>query len=110
MPDWSVDEQRTARGPSHFAEFVASLADPKDVKDVAVLAGALRALGNQLREPRSKSLDDGLFETPGHESADILRLPARTARGPGWRLREETDRHAGRRASADTREVEGGSR
>ena len=26
------------------------------------MTGALRALGNQLREPRSKSLDGGLFE------------------------------------------------
>jgi hypothetical protein len=33
--------------------------------DVAVLTGALRALGNKLREPRSKSLDDGLFELRG---------------------------------------------
>jgi hypothetical protein len=53
MPDWSVDEHKTAGGQSHFAEFVASLADAKDVKDAAVLTGALRALGNQLREPRS---------------------------------------------------------
>ena len=30
-----------------------------------MLTGALRALGNQLREPRSKSLDGGLFELRG---------------------------------------------
>lgn len=32
---------------------------------MAVLVGALRALGNQLREPRSKSVDGGLFELRG---------------------------------------------
>jgi hypothetical protein len=30
-----------------------------------VLVGALRALGNQLREPRSKSVGSGLFELRG---------------------------------------------
>jgi hypothetical protein len=65
MPDWTVDEHTTAGGQSHFAEFVAGLTDAKDVKDAAVLIGALRALGNQLREPRSKSLEDGLFELRG---------------------------------------------
>jgi phage-related protein len=65
MSEWTVDEHKTAGGQSHFAEFVAGLADTKDVKDAAVLTGALRALGNQLREPRSKSLDNGLFELRG---------------------------------------------
>jgi hypothetical protein len=65
MADWTVDEHETAGGQSHFAEFVAGLADAKDIKDAAVLIGALRVLGNQLREPRSKSLGDGLFELRG---------------------------------------------
>jgi hypothetical protein len=65
MPDWTVDEHKTAGGQSDFAEFIAGLTDAKDIKDAAVLTGALRALGNQLREPRSKSLDDGLFELRG---------------------------------------------
>lgn len=65
MPEWSIDEHRTRAGKSHFAEFVASLDDSKDIKDAAVLIGALRALGNQLREPRSKSLEGGLFELRG---------------------------------------------
>ena len=46
MSGWTVDELLTARGHSYFAEFVAGLADAQDVKDVAVLVGALRALGN----------------------------------------------------------------
>jgi hypothetical protein len=45
-------------------------------EDAAVLIGALQALGNQLREPRSKSLNNGLFELR-YERADILRILAR---------------------------------
>ena len=62
MSDWAVDEHKTVGGQSHFAEFVAGLTDAKDIKDAAVLISAVRALGNQLREPRSKSLNEGLFE------------------------------------------------
>jgi hypothetical protein len=35
----------------------------KDIKDVAVLIGARRVLGNRMREPRSKSLEDGLLSS-----------------------------------------------
>jgi len=65
MADWTLDEYKTARGQSHFAEFVAGLAEAKDIRDTAVLIGALRALGSELREPRSKSLGGGLFELRG---------------------------------------------
>jgi phage-related protein len=65
MSEWSVEEHKTAGGRSQFAQFVASLVDAKDIKDAAVLIGALRTLGNQLREPRSKSLESGLFELRG---------------------------------------------
>jgi hypothetical protein len=65
MTDWIVDEHKTAGGKSHFAEFVAGLTDRTDIKDAAVLTGALRVLGNRLREPRSKSLGEGLFELRG---------------------------------------------
>lgn len=65
MSDWVLDEHKTAGGRSHFAGFIANLADAKDIKDTAVLVGALRTLGNQLREPRSKSVDGGLFELRG---------------------------------------------
>src|ERR1700730_18969747 len=65
MSEWSVEEHKTAGGRSRLAQFVASLVDAKDIKDAAVLIGALRTLGNQLREPRSKSLESGLFELRG---------------------------------------------
>jgi hypothetical protein len=65
MPGWTLDEHRTAGGQSHFADFVAALVDAKDIKDAAVLTGALRELGNKMREPRSKSMAGGLFELRG---------------------------------------------
>jgi hypothetical protein len=65
VPEWIIEEHESPSGQSHFGDFVDGLSDSKDVKDAAVLIGALRALGNQLREPRSKSLSGGLFELRG---------------------------------------------
>ncbi len=92
MPDWTVDEHKTVGGRSHFAEFVAGLADGKDIKDVAVLTGALRALGNQLREPRSKPLEDGLFELRGTRVRIYYGfLPGRRAVLVGGYVKKRTD-------------------
>jgi phage-related protein len=92
MSEWSVDEHKTAGGRSHFAEFVAGLADARDIKDTAVLTGALRALGNELREPRSKSLDRGLFELRGTRVRIYYGfLPGRRAVLLGGYLKKRTD-------------------
>ena len=92
MPVWTVEEHKTAGGQSHFAEFVAGLTDAKDIKDAAVLIGALRALGNQLREPRSKSLDDGLFELRGTRVRIYYGfLPGRRAVLVGGYTKKRTD-------------------
>ena len=92
MSDWAVDEHQTAAGQSHFAEFVAGLTDAKDIKDAAVLIGALRALGNQLREPHSKSLGNGLFELR-RTSVRIYYgfLPGRRAVLVGGYVKKRTD-------------------
>jgi len=92
MSDWTVDEHKTARGQSHFAEFVAGLNDAKDIKDAAVLIGALQALGNQLCEPRSKSLNNGLFELRG-TSVRIYYgfLPGRRTVLVGGYVKKRTD-------------------
>jgi hypothetical protein len=93
MSDWTVDEHKTARGQSHFAEFVAGLTDAKDIKDVAVLIGALRALGNQLREPRSKSLEEGLFELRGARVRIYYGfLPGRRTVLVGGYVKKRTDK------------------
>ena len=92
MSGWTVDEHKTAGGQSHFAEFVAGLADAKDVRDAAILTGALRALGNQLREPRSKSLGDGLFELRGTTVRIYYGfLPGRRAVLVGGYVKKRTD-------------------
>lgn len=92
MSDWTVDEHKSVGGQSHFAEFVAGLADAKDIKDVAVLTRALRALGNQLREPRSKPLEDGLFELRGTRVRIYYGfLPGRRAVLVGGYVKKRTD-------------------
>jgi len=92
MPDWTLREHRTAQGHSHFGEFVAGLADAKDIKDAAVLTRALAALGNQLREPRSKALDDGLFELRGTTVRIYYGfLPGRRVVLLGGYLKKRTD-------------------
>jgi phage-related protein len=92
MAEWSVEEHKTAGGRSHFAEFVAGLVDAKDIKHAAVLIGALRALGNELREPRSKSLEDGLFELRGMQVRIYYGfLPGRRAVLLGGYVKKRTD-------------------
>jgi phage-related protein len=92
MPDWAVHEHKTVGGQSHFAEFVAGLSDAKDIKDAAVLTGALRELGNQLREPRSKSLEDGLFELRGTKVRIYYGfLPGRRVVLVGGYVKKRTD-------------------
>jgi Phage derived protein Gp49-like (DUF891) len=57
-----------------------------------VLTGALRALGNQLREPRSKSLEDGLFELRGTRVGIYYQfLPGRRAVLVGGYVKKRTD-------------------
>jgi len=92
MSEWSVEEHKTAGGRSQFAQFVASLVDAKDIKDAAVLIGALRTLGNQLREPRSKSLESGLFELRGTQVRIYYGfLPGRRAVLVGGYVKKRTD-------------------
>ena len=92
MPDWTLDEPKTAGGQSYLAEFVNGLVDAKDIKDAAVLTAALRTLGNQLREPRSKSLGAGLFELRGLAVRIYYGfLPGRRAVLVGGYVKKRTD-------------------
>jgi hypothetical protein len=96
MTVWIVDEHKTATGKSYLAEFVAGLTDRTDVKDTAVLVGALRALGNRLREPRSKSLNGGLFELWGTRVRLYYGfLPGHRACLLGGYIKKRTDTPAG---------------
>jgi phage-related protein len=92
MTEWVVDEHETAGGKSYFAEFVADLTDRTDVKDTAVLVSALRALGNRLREPRSRALGGGLFELRGTRVRLYYGfLPGRRACLLGGYVKKRTD-------------------
>jgi len=92
VADWTLDEHKGAGGHSYFAEFVAGLVDTKDIKDAAVLVGALRALGNELREPRSKSLGEDLFELRGTRVRIYYGfLPGRLAVLVGGYVKKRTD-------------------
>jgi hypothetical protein len=108
--DWVLDEHRTAGDHSHFAGFIASLADAKDIKDTAVLVGALRTLGNQLREPRSKSVDGGLFELRGTRVRIYYGfLPGRRAVLLGGHVKKRNDIPP-EVLRIDARKIEGGAR
>jgi len=92
MPEWTVIEHTTRAGESHFAVFVESLVDAKDIKDAAVLTRALKALGNHLREPQSKALDGGLFELRGTRVSIYYGfIPGRRAVLLGGYVKKRTD-------------------
>ena len=57
---WSIEWYRTARGEAPAQTFLATLDGPLAEEAVALLA-YVRVRGQALREPRSKSLGDGLF-------------------------------------------------
>jgi phage-related protein len=58
---WRIEEYRTAAGETPVRTFIAGL--PPDVKAEAIaLIKLAEPLGNNLREPHSKALGDGLFE------------------------------------------------
>jgi len=105
MSDWTLDEFKTAGGESHFAEVVAGLTDAKDIKDVAVLIGARRVLGNQMREPRSKSLEDGLLSSCVEREREYIMdfCPGRRAVLVGGYVKKRNDTPVD-----NTREIERG--
>lgn len=60
-------------GEKPAKDFIVSL----DVKMRAKILGIIEVLeerGNQLREPYSKHLDDGIFEIRGEAGTDITRI------------------------------------
>lgn len=73
MDKFTVEFYEKANGEIPVEEFLLSL----DKKMRAKLLGILEILqekGNQLREPYSKHLDDGIFEIRGKVGSDISRV------------------------------------
>jgi len=59
-----VDSRRARRAVS---DFISALGDDRAFDEAAALIKLVRERGNALREPRSKSLGDGLFELRGKQ-------------------------------------------
>ena len=72
MPDFKVIFYETADGKSPIEDFLNSLDVKMRAKLVAQLS-LLESLGNQLREPYSKHLDDGIFELRCKLGSNITR-------------------------------------
>ena len=73
MDKFTVEFYEKANGEIPVEEFLLSL----DKKMRAKLLGIIEILqekGNQLREPYSKHLDDGIFEIRGKVGSDISRV------------------------------------
>jgi len=68
---WSIEWYRTARGEAPAQTFLATLDGPLAEEAVALLA-YVRVRGQALREPRSKSLGDGLFELRGRHGVRLF--------------------------------------
>jgi len=59
---WKIEQYREA-----IEKLFQELSDPRDYADAAALLEWLQLRGNQLREPQSKSLGEGLFELRGKQ-------------------------------------------
>ena len=73
MDKFEVEFYTKANGEKPAKDFIRGL----DVKMRAKVLGIINVLeekGNQLREPYSKHLDDGIFEIPGKVGTDIARV------------------------------------
>ena len=73
MTKFSVEFYEKSNGDKPVEEFLLGL----DIKMRAKLLGILQILqekGNQLREPYSKHLEDGIFEVRGKVGTDITRV------------------------------------
>jgi len=73
MDKFEVEFYTKDNGEKPAKEFILSL----DIKMRAKVLGIIKVLeekGNQLREPYSKYLDDGIFEIRGKVGTDITRV------------------------------------
>jgi hypothetical protein len=59
---WNIEHHGNA-----LAKFLAGLRDEQNLFEAAALIEYLQTSGNELREPRSKSLGNGLFELRGKQ-------------------------------------------
>ncbi len=70
---FDIEYYRLANGKAPVAEFIDSLSPKMQAKAVWSI-DLLAEYGNQLREPFSKQVDDGLFELRIKFASDITRI------------------------------------
>lgn len=73
MDKFNVEFYTKENGSKPAKEFLLSL-EPKMRAKLAGLIEILEEKGNQLREPYSKHLSDGIFEIRGKVGSDITRI------------------------------------
>ncbi len=73
MDKFEVEFYTKANGEKPAKDFILGL-DVKMRAKVLEIINVLEEKGNQLREPYSKHLDDGIFEIPGKVGTDIARV------------------------------------
>jgi hypothetical protein len=67
VESWVVEDYSEPGGRRPVRKFVEGLTDSQDKTEAAALLKQLQARGNQMREPQSKALGDGLFELRGEQ-------------------------------------------
>ena len=70
---FTIEFYERENGDIPVEEFLLSL-DKKTRAKILGIMGILQEKGNQLREPYSKHLDDGIFEIRGKVGTDISRV------------------------------------
>ncbi len=70
---FTIEFYEKENGEIPVEDFLQSL-DKKMRAKIAGLMGILQKYGNQLREPYSKHLEDGIFELRGKVGSDITRV------------------------------------
>jgi len=66
VDEWLIEEALGGGRVSFIRKFIDGL-QRDDFRDAAALIKVLRIRGNELREPQSKALGDGLFELRGRQ-------------------------------------------
>jgi Phage derived protein Gp49-like (DUF891) len=68
LAQWTIEDYADpSSGRRRVREFIDSLQDERDRKEVAALLRMLAALGREIRKPRSQALGDRLFEMRGNQ-------------------------------------------
>ena len=73
MNKFTIEFYERENGEIPVEEFLLGL-DKKMRAKILGIMGILQEKGNQLREPYSKHLDDGIFEIRGKVGTDISRV------------------------------------